>query len=446
MTDGWGLRFRIEAFDPEQEQVEPWNTACKGLVVMQAVIFPQLALARLHPHDPRVVPGRAHAHPPTQRQAVAELAWPKQQVSCGGAVWFHAGHDILQVRVAQGPGPPPGCGPPLDHGDEAAGAWPTPKSSSSPDGLIAEVAEGISAWSLPPVSWCTSPVQCRWMPCRGRGRWCGQGFQPQGGQRPLEGTPTVIEASDASAFAWPKPGPGLAGDVAARAPTRLPTSPRSWPTITPTTCWRKVTKPAQNPVAQPRLGLTQGGLNEMLGSDKLAPPSAATKPPSNAHRALLSQDSRRLRRACGTIAKHAALQNKTVLHQLFAFDYDGVFTNGTVYLCRRQHGTNRSARDGYVKQGLELAVIAGGKEEPCAGAWRTGSRDLSASDKLAQVALLSAKTFAGELPTWRRPQRPERPASRAQRLSLRVAEVATWWIGWFPKGADKMRRNMIEQP
>ena len=27
--------------------------------------------------------------------------------------------------------------------------------------------------------------------------------------------------------------------------------------------------------------------------------------------------------------------------KLFAFDYDGVFTNGTVYRCRRQHGTYR---------------------------------------------------------------------------------------------------------
>jgi len=45
-ADGWGLRFRIEAFDPEQEKVEMtvWEheSVRKDFVVMQAVIFPQI--------------------------------------------------------------------------------------------------------------------------------------------------------------------------------------------------------------------------------------------------------------------------------------------------------------------------------------------------------------------------------------------------------------------
>ena len=45
-ADGWGLRFRIEAFDPEQENVEMtvWEheSVRKDFVVMQAVIFPQI--------------------------------------------------------------------------------------------------------------------------------------------------------------------------------------------------------------------------------------------------------------------------------------------------------------------------------------------------------------------------------------------------------------------
>jgi len=45
-ADGWGLRFRIEAFDPENETVEMtvWEheSVRRDFVVMQAVIFPQI--------------------------------------------------------------------------------------------------------------------------------------------------------------------------------------------------------------------------------------------------------------------------------------------------------------------------------------------------------------------------------------------------------------------
>ena len=77
--------------------------------------------------------------------------------------------------------------------------------------------------------------------------------------------------------------------------------------------------------------------------------------------------------------------------KLFAFDYDGVFTNGTVYLMPDgSMARTASARDGFavqwaVKQGLELAVITGGKEEPVR--WRMEGLGvtevhLGASDKL----------------------------------------------------------------
>ena len=49
--------------------------------------------------------------------------------------------------------------------------------------------------------------------------------------------------------------------------------------------------------------------------------------------------------------------------ELFAFDYDGVFTNGTVWLMPDgSMARSASARDGFavqwaVKQGLHLAVV-----------------------------------------------------------------------------------------
>ena len=55
--------------------------------------------------------------------------------------------------------------------------------------------------------------------------------------------------------------------------------------------------------------------------------------------------------------------------KLFAFDYDGVFTNGTVYLMPDgSMARTASARDGFavqwaVKQGLELSRTAGGELE-----------------------------------------------------------------------------------
>ena len=55
--------------------------------------------------------------------------------------------------------------------------------------------------------------------------------------------------------------------------------------------------------------------------------------------------------------------------KLFAFDYDGVFTDGTVYLMPDGSMVRTaSAKDGFavqwaIKQGIHIAVITGGREE-----------------------------------------------------------------------------------
>ena len=87
--------------------------------------------------------------------------------------------------------------------------------------------------------------------------------------------------------------------------------------------------------------------------------------------------------------------------KLFAFDYDGVFTNGTVYLMPDgSMARTASARDGFavqwaVKQGLNLAVVSGGKDEPVR--WRMEKLGLTevhlgADDKLAKLQEISDRT------------------------------------------------------
>jgi 3-deoxy-D-manno-octulosonate 8-phosphate phosphatase (KDO 8-P phosphatase) len=55
--------------------------------------------------------------------------------------------------------------------------------------------------------------------------------------------------------------------------------------------------------------------------------------------------------------------------KLFAFDYDGIFTDGTVLLMPGGiQVRNANVKDGFavqwaIKQGLELAIISGGREE-----------------------------------------------------------------------------------
>ena len=90
--------------------------------------------------------------------------------------------------------------------------------------------------------------------------------------------------------------------------------------------------------------------------------------------------------------------------ELFAFDYDGVFTNGTVWLMPDgSMARSASARDGFavqwaVKQGLQLAVVSGGKEEPVK--WRMeglGVKEvhLGAADKLAHLTAIAGRMGIG---------------------------------------------------
>ena len=71
-ADGWGLRFRIESFDPENETVEMtvWEheSVRKRLRCHASRHLPtnQLVVAGMRVDDARFVPRRSHAHPTTQ--------------------------------------------------------------------------------------------------------------------------------------------------------------------------------------------------------------------------------------------------------------------------------------------------------------------------------------------------------------------------------------------
>ncbi len=80
--------------------------------------------------------------------------------------------------------------------------------------------------------------------------------------------------------------------------------------------------------------------------------------------------------------------------ELFVFDYDGVFTDGIVLLM--EDGSNvrqANTRDGYavqwaVKQGVNLAILTGGKEEAVKSRMKLLGVDevhLSCYDKLASL-------------------------------------------------------------
>ena len=153
-------------------------------------------------------------------------------------------------------------------------------------------------------------------------------------------------------------------------------------------------------------------------------------------------------------------KTKLAAIKLFAFDYDGVFTNGTVYLMPDgSMARTASARDGFavqwaVKQGLQLAVITGGREEPVA--WRmkglgVNEVHLGAADKLAalrEVAHrlgldLSEVAYMGD-------DLPDLKALQAVGLSCcpfdavpEVREVVDWVV---PEGGGQgCVRNLLEQ-
>lgn len=146
--------------------------------------------------------------------------------------------------------------------------------------------------------------------------------------------------------------------------------------------------------------------------------------------------------------------------KLFAFDYDGVFTNGTVYLMPDgSMARTASARDGFavqwaVKQGLQLAVISGGKEEPVR--WRMeglGVKEvqLGAADKLEALTALTARLGIGlDEVAYMGDDMPDIKALEAVGLSCcpfdaapEVREVVDWVV---PEGGGQgCVRNLLEQ-
>ena len=146
--------------------------------------------------------------------------------------------------------------------------------------------------------------------------------------------------------------------------------------------------------------------------------------------------------------------------KLFAFDYDGVFTNGTVYLMPDgSMARTASARDGFavqwaVKQGLQLAVISGGKEEPVR--WRMeglGVKEvhLGAADKLEAVTELAQRLDIGlDEVAYMGDDMPDIKALQAVGLSCcphdavpEVREVVDWVLR--EGGGQGCVRNLIEQ-
>ena len=144
-ADGWGLRFRIESFDPENETVEMtvWEheSVRKDFVVMQAVIFPQInwlwlgcvlmTLVRSSPF--------ACASDNAKPLAVANYRMVligAGRVSCElGPAWQRDGHEVLHVvsrteRSARHLGEQLGC--PWTTSLSPQVHWLTPKSWSWP--------------------------------------------------------------------------------------------------------------------------------------------------------------------------------------------------------------------------------------------------------------------------------------------------------------------------
>ena len=146
--------------------------------------------------------------------------------------------------------------------------------------------------------------------------------------------------------------------------------------------------------------------------------------------------------------------------ELFAFDYDGVFTNGTVWLMPDgSMARSASARDGFavqwaVKQGLHLAVVTGGKEEPVK--WRMeglGVKEvhLGAADKLAHLTTIAERMGIGlDQVAYMGDDLPDLLALKAVGLSCcphdaapEVREAVDWVVP--EAGGQGCVRNLLEQ-
>lgn len=153
---------------------------------------------------------------------------------------------------------------------------------------------------------------------------------------------------------------------------------------------------------------------------------------------------------------------KTKLHgiRLFAFDYDGVFSNGTILLMPDgAQVRSASVRDGFavqwaVKQGLQLALITGGKEPAVSDRMRglgvqhihLGAHDkLAAANEIARSLGISFNEMA-----YMGDDMPDLPVLREVGLSacpqdaVPEVRVEVDYVSPFPGGAGCVR-DLLEQ-
>lgn len=121
--------------------------------------------------------------------------------------------------------------------------------------------------------------------------------------------------------------------------------------------------------------------------------------------------------------------------ELFVFDYDGVFTDGIVLLM--EDGSNvrqANTRDGYavqwaVKQGMNLAILTGGKEEAVRSRMMLLGVDevhLGCHDKLASLKELCGKLeISLDKVMYMGDDMPDLPAMKAVGLSVCPNDATT---------------------
>jgi len=224
-------------------------------------------------------------------------------------VWKREGHDILQVvsrteASARALGEALGC-PWTTTLTESAGALADAQVAvvAVTDGLIAEVAEGISTMVSPNCVMVhlsgATPLDA--LPGTRAVVWPVRSFNPKAANVPLEGTPTVIEASDASALrvaqtlaqAWQ-------GDVAEASGTQRAAAHLA--AVMADNYANHMLAEAQEVLGQQNLpktllrnlvlGLTQGGLNGDARERQTGPAKRGDQATLERHRALLPQDMR----------------------------------------------------------------------------------------------------------------------------------------------------------
>ncbi|HAT47482.1 MAG TPA: hypothetical protein DCS71_01045 [Flavobacteriales bacterium] len=239
-------------------------------------------------------------------------------------VWQKAGHTILQVvsrteNSARPLGELLGCPWTTTLGD-AAGALSDAQIVvvAVTDGLIAEVAETISTMISPKCVMIhlsgATPLEALRPPCAVI--WPIRSFNPKAGSVPLEGTPTVIEASEAEAFllatelasAWQ-------GEIAEASGEQR--SAAHLAAVMADNYANHMLAEAQEVLHQRNLpktllrnlvqGLTQGGLNGDARERQTGPAKRGDETTLQRHRELIPKD---MREVYDSIAEHIAKRHR----------------------------------------------------------------------------------------------------------------------------------------